>query len=1226
MKKIATRSWSRAEFYSQFRPPAQMMKTMKLFAFFLFVTLISAHAEGTAQSITLSAKDMPVKQVFAAIEQQTGYVVFYRQNQLEKTRPVTVTVSNIPLKSFLDIVLRQQQLDFKIEDKTIVLSARAAGFARQKQNVAGEFVAVEAAPPLIIRVTDSLGNPVENATVYLRVGNTTQVETTDKFGVCKLTAKEGDVINIRLVGYEMRTIQVKKAMLSEGTLTVALKQVISKLEDVEITVNTGYQRIRPEQSTGAIAQLSTKEYESRVSTDFLDGLVNKLPGLMINNNVQFTSTDINGVQTSRSLFNIRGISTMSANQNPLIVIDGFPTELTMDMIDPNEIKSVTILKDAAAATIYGVRASNGVIVIERKQAAIGKPRFSFRATAATTPKENYSRYRWEPNSSAVVTNYERNLYGTSVNADTWSNLITKTTISGVPFAPVYYIMAQSAAKIITPNQADKSFADLANYNNATDYSKLFERSALTQTYNMDISGGNPNALYYITANYTGNKLTQIKNDNNRILLSGRTTLKFSSRLSLELTTDYQEEHYNAAPVPGISSVYPYEHFEDVNGKPSAIALGSGGNPYYNNILMSKGLADNLYYPLTDVNEVGNKTHTINDRIAARFDYLIGSGFDLTFGGIYETSRTDTRHLASGQSSEAKQYANSYVTLNADGTLNFNMPLGGFLQQEADNTSSYTVRTQLNYNKKIGKFHSINAIVGAEVRDVITSSNVASYFGYNDQTLLQQPINYAGLVNGTIVGAFISTRTLNNNNYSNYFNQQYAEDRYLSGYTNIVYSYKNTYSLTGSIRIDQSNLFGTNPKYKYKPLWSVGTAWNINKENFMRDVSWVKLLKLRAAYGFNGNVAKMSLPQVIAQYTINSYTSPGSSALKLLSYANSSLRWEQTNNFNIGLDYTLIKNISGSIDYYTKKSTDLLGNSLIDPTIGVSPSLINKASINNSGIEFSLHADWIATKNLNWNTGIVLARNTSKVLNVYHNNINNSNYNAFAPQNANLFGYVQGYPVGALFAYRSAGLDSTGNPLLKSTSGKFYSTQHISTTVDNAIANSMGSDTAGLVRYMGSSIPTINIGLSNRVDIGNFYIYCMVNYYGGFKVVVPRPNPSALRPLVGAGNYWKQAGDEKTTDVMALIGNNYANSGNAYKYADNYVVNGDYLTLGDLTLSYSLDRTKFIRNTGFTHFEVKMQTSNIWTVGLNKYNYSMATGTYAKKYLTPTYTFGIFTNF
>jgi TonB-linked SusC/RagA family outer membrane protein len=1188
---------------------------MKLFAFFLFATLVSAHAEGTAQSITLSGKSMTMKQVFTAIEQQTGYVVFYRQNQLQKTRPVTVAITNMPLKAFLDIVLWPQQLDFKIKDKTIVLSARTAGQNRQQEEAVGKSAPVPVeAVPLRIRVTDSLGNPIESVSVYLRAGSTTQVETTDKFGVCNLTAKEGDVVYVRLIGYEMRTIQVKKSMLTEETLTVVLKQLTTNLNDVEITVNTGYQHIRPEQSTGAVAQLGTKEYESMVSTDFLDGLVNKLPGLMINNNVTFNSS-VNGVSSSRSLFNIRGISTMSANQNPLIVIDGYPTELTMDMIDPNEIKSVTILKDAAAATVYGVRASNGVIVIERKQAAIGKPSFSFRATAGITPKENYSRYRWADDASSIVTNYEKSVY--SLPTGVWGQMLVKSSYDP-SYPPVFYIMAQSAANVITPYQTQQSFAALENYNNAKDYSKLLLQSALTQTYNLDISGGSANALYYITANYTGNRLEQIQNNNNRVLLSGRTTLKLSRKLSLELTTDYQEEHYKTAPVPDVNSVYPFEHLEDVNGNPLPVAMGSGINPYYNNTIMSEGLENNLYYPLIDVNQISNKTHTVNNRITAKFDYVIGYGLDLTFGGIYETSRSDIQHYASEASSEAKQYINDYATQNTDGTINFNIPKGGFLRQETDNTSSYTVRMQLNYNKKIASNHSINAILGTEVRDVISKSNLASYFGYNDQTLLQQPVNYYGIVNGTVTGTFLTSSPITSD-YTAYFNQLYSEDRYLSGYANIVYSFKNTYSLTGSARIDQSNLFGTNPKYKYKPLWSVGAAWNINKEKFMQNVTWVKLLKLRIAEGFNGNVAKMSLPQVIAQSVLNTYTSSPSSALELLSYANSSLRWEQTNNFNIGLDYTLVKNISGSIDYYRKKSTDLLGNAQIDPTIGLSPSLINQADINNNGIELGLHADWIATSKSNWNTGLVFARNTSKVLNVYQTT-------SFAPQSVNSLGYVLGYPVGALFAYRYAGLDNTGNPLLKSTSGKVYSTQHVNSTVDNAVSASMGSDTSGLVRYMGSSIPTINVGLSNRVDIGNFYIYCMVNYYGGFKVIVPRPNPSVVRPLKGAGSYWKNPGDEETTDVMGLIGYTYANSNYAYNYADKYVVNGDYVTLGDLTLSYSFDHTPFIKKAGFSHFEVKMQASNLWTVGLNKYNYSAATGSYAKSYVTPTYTLGIFTNF
>jgi len=136
---------------------------------------------------------------------------------------------------------------------------------------------------------------------------------------------------------------------------------------------------------------------------------------------------------------------------------------------------------------------------------------------------------------------------------------------------------------------------------------------------------------------------------------------------------------------------------------------------------------------------------------------------------------------------------------------------------------------------------------------------------------------------------------------------------------------------------------------------------------------------------------------------------------------------------------------------------------------------------------------------------------------------------------------------------------------------------------------------------------------------------MIRYYGGFKVLAPRPNPNTTRPLEGAGNYWKQPGDEQQTDVMGLAWYS-AYSSRVYNYSDSYVVNGDYLTLGDLTAAYNFARFPAIRKAGFSLFELKLQVANLYTIGLNKYNYSMATGDFAKTYLTPTYTFALFTNF
>lgn len=1204
MLKTAYCRWSPHERNRHF---TKTLLVMRLTILFTVAACLSASAEGLSQSVTFSGKNVSLETALTAVERQTGYVFLYTDNTLSVARPVTIQAKDKPLLQFLEELFARQPFRYSIESKTINISTVVAPSLPARRSAISDPQPL-VPPPIVGRVTDSLGNPIAGVTISVVAPGrgTYAATTTDTKGRFEILAAKGEKLIFSYVGYDPVTITVG----DKTEIELVLKVKASELDEFVVKqVYTGYQRIRPEQSTGAVAQISTKEYESRVSTNFLEGLVNRLPGLMINNDVNFVSTS-----GTRSLFNIRGISTMSANQSPLIVVDGYPTELTLDLIDPNEIKSVTILKDAAAATVYGVRASNGVIVIERKQATQGKPRFAFRATTGITPEENYSRYRWADNASAIVSGYHKAINANSINQGTWAQLATASA-GTVSRNKVYYILAQEAAKMITPGQAAQALAELENYDNVEDYNRLFLRSSLTQTYNLNVSGGSGNALYYITANHTRNRLTQIQNDNNRTLLSGRSTIKFSRRLSLELTTDYQERTDNASPVPGIATIAPYENFQDVNGNPSFI-FGAGISPYYNNVMMSQGLYNMLYYPLIDVNEIKEKEHTVNNRITANFNYIIGGGFDLSFGGIYETSRIDTRYFATEVSSVARRYVNSYVTVNTDGTFKYNIPKGGYLRQETDNISSYTARAQLNYNKKIAGAHTFNAILGAEARNLISKGSRASYFGYNDETLLQQPVDYAAIHTSAIRGSFGLTQPFANQ-FTNLFNQGYVEDRFLSGYANIVYSYKNTYSLTGSMRIDQSNLFGTNPKYKYKPLWSLGAAWNIHREDFMQNIAWIKMLKLRAAYGFNGNVAKMSLPQVIAQSAMNTYTAPASPSLTLLSYANSSLRWEQTKNFNVGLDYHIFKNITGTLDYYHKRSTDLLGNALIDPTIGVSPSLVNKATINNQGVEIGLHADWISTPKVNWNTGLVLARNTSKVLEVYRKG-------DFNPQTLNEIGYVKDYPVGAMFAFNYAGLDSTGNPLVYNSRGQVYHTDKTGSSTPSAIA--MKSDTSGLTRYMGSSIPTINAGLSNRVDIGNFYLFCMINYYGGFKVRVPRPNPAAARPLEGAGNYWKAKGDEATTDVMALAGYNNYNAVNPYNFADKYVVDGDYITLADVTLSYSLDNTPIIKKAGFTHFEVKCQASNLLTVGLNKYNYSMATGNYQKSYITPTYTIGIFTNF
>lgn len=1133
-----------------------------------------SHAQILQKNISLSKQHQPLATLLTEAAKQAGCKISFPAEEVAGKNDVSVHCVNKPLGEAMQQMLEGTALDFKSVSGTVVVYVKTGPLLPQETavNLAGIVRNEQGAPLAYVTVQVSTGGVITNSTGAYMLRN----------------VPAGAVVRISCMGYE--TITLKAQELAD------MKDVVMKfgrhnLGTVEVT--TAYQRIRPEQSTGAIASITTKEYESRISTDFLSGIQNKLPGVLINNDMKFEGN---------SLFQIRGLSTISANKQPLIVVDGYPTELSLDAINPNEIKSVTVLKDAAAATIYGVRASNGVVIIERKQAEIGRTKFAFRTTLGFTGKEKYNTYRLGPNTA--VLDYLRDNYkdGTDMPVD-WSYYKTRY----YNYQPGYEILLDRNAGLINQSGLEKRFAELGAYNNAADYSRLFLRTAVTQQYDLNFSGGSERATYYVSANYKGDRLSQINNNDSRFLLSGRANYKFNRRFALELTTDYLETQNRTAPVPDFMNVYGYERFQDKNGNPLPVFAGSRMNPVFNDSIRKLGLYDNLAYPLVDVNEISDLTKTVNNKIIANFTYQLGHGFSLRFGGIYENSRADLKHYASEKSSEARQYVNEYAEQGTNGII-YNIPRGGYIRQATNNTLSYTLRAQLDYNKILNDQHSFNLILGAENRKVTNESNKSAVFGYNDQTLLQLPVDYNKIFTGYWVSAFAGGNP--RLNYSDLFGKGYSDDRFVSGYFNGVYAYRGKYSLSGSVRIDQSNLFGTDPKYRYKPLWSLGAGWNIDQERFMQGAKWLDALKLRAAYGFNGNTSKASIPQIVAAYATNLRTNPPSTALDLASMQNAALRWEQTQNLNVGLDFRFIGRIYGSLDYYLKKSKDLLAASQIDPTKGSSSAVLNAASIRNNGVELNLHADWISHKRFNWNTGIALSVNTNKVLSLYVNNQADSY--SFISNN-----YVVGYPVGAMFSYRYAGLDTTGLPLMYDVNGKIKQPGY----------GALNEGFRDLV-YNGNSIPSMSAGLSNRVDIGNFYVYCMIDYYGGFKTRVPAPSIYNTRPLEGSENYFRHPGDEKKTDVMGLYPYWLYNNYHFYVYnnADRNVVNGAYFVLRDITLSYDFRNVEQIKRLGFSSFELKLQASNLTTIGLNKYDYSLATGSFARRHLVPSYTIGLFTNF
>lgn len=1044
-----------------------------------------------------------------------------------------------------------------------------------------------------LKVQNSQGKPISKATVSFLE----KQYSTDLNGFLKIPSlPQNTKVKISAIGYQTLSLNIAQIAKKYGIVT--LDSLDNLLDEVKV-VSNGYTTIRKEQSTGATSTLTAKAYDSRINTNVLAGLQNRLPGVLINNDIQYQGNP---------LLQIRGISTLTANSKPLVVVDGYPTELSLDAINPNEIESITLLRDAASAAIYGTRAANGVIVIQRKKAISGKPNISFISTIGIRPKENYNTYRYGTGKASV--NFRRLQLENSELLDPFSIEFFRNSVT--PYSPIDEVFFQKTLDEITEAQFNKKLDSLSNYNNASAYSKLFEQTAITQQYNIQLSGGTDKATYLLSGNYIGATDNSVKNRTDNFVLSSRGTYKFSDKLDAQVSIDFTQNTSKKAPVPSLTSFYPFEQFTDANGKALPTFEGSNTNFIYNRSLIENGYLDNLYYPVQEINLVNNTQNSTNNKIIANLNYTILPYLKLKVGGVYELNKINQGHYADENSSEVRKLVNYYIE---DGDkLVFNFPKGGFQKNTRSSLNTYTLRTQLSFDKKITPKSEINFVVGGEIRKQVSQSSLTSNFGYNNQTLLQAPVDLAQLLTGSFSNEY---GRLNKGlpGFSDLFSESYDDDRYVSVFGNGVYTYLDKYSFSGSIRIDQANLFGSDPKFRYKPLWSLGFAWNAKNENFLKEVDLLSEARLRASFGHNGNISKFSIPQAIGQYETNIYTNPPSTGIALLALGNKSLRWEDTENTNIGMDLTFLKKINFTVDYYLKYSKDVLAENPIDPTKGDFTAVLNSSSIKNTGIEFKLNADWIKNESAQfvWNSGLVFSRNTNKVLEVFYNpNLESANY----VNSTQLF--IKGLPIQPIYAYRYAGLNNNGVPQMYDQNNNIKILDYSNDARINDVT------------FQGPSIPSYTAGWSNRIDFGRFYFFTMIDYFGAFKIRVPSLDPGAgTRTYKGAENFFTKPGDETKTDIE---GNTfYFPAGtadiasNAYRYADKFVLRGDYFVLRDITASYRIPDIT-CRKMGLSSVELKAQASNIYTFALNKQNYSIATGDYARTRLVPTYTLGIYASF
>lgn len=1133
-----------------------ILKLTVILTLFFSLSVSASHS----QSISINAKQISLEQALQEIKKQSGYAYLVDSKYLVNALPVTVEFTNFNVEEAMIAILADQPFTYSIKEDRIILKPKAVLERRaiQKFSVKGKVIA-------------GLRNlPLEGASLKLLSSGKTYI--TNRNGEFTIEdVIEGEELVVSFVGYETTRLILTK---DKPILSIVLKENANALN--EVLVSTGYQKIKKELLTGAYASVNSEQLEQRTITsgNFLESLEGQLAGLVYNNRNPNTPAD--------EQLTIRGVATFNGVKQPLIVIDGFPTDISLSAINPDIIASVTILKDAAASTIYGARAANGVIVIETKKGSIGAPQVSFTTSYSMMNGPDFNDLNLVNSADYIAIKRAKAELSTA----------SRPTAVSIQFDPVTSIVYDLRENKITEAEANQKFSDLAAYNNLDEYTNLFYRTSLIQNHQLSLSGGNEGNNYRLGINYVKNKFNETHRNDDKITVNLKDIYAISDRFTLEFSGIYS--HRNGSrkgDMPGFSTLLPYMRITDGNGNGLPNYGSLWVNDEMNALAISKGLFDIRTNPY---NDFINKDVTETERSLrgqAVLNAKIIKGLDFDIGGAYDYNDREVDELFDEQQFTIRDLLNRSASLDAiSGTALFKtVPRGDLLKKQSNKLNGYTFRSQLNANYTFGKDdkHEFYGILGAEVRKIETDGFLTSYFGYDPQTLISQPINMQILASSASVSGFPEfnfTRAFANQ--STYYGQTNSDKRFRSFYSQATYIYNKKYILTGSARIDQSNLFGTDPESRNKPQWSAGLSWLVDKETFMEGTKdWLTHLKLRGAYGLTGNVPTSNGGKfvILGIYSMANVV-PATVYHAIKSPENQSITWENTQNLNLGIDFGLLNNrVSGSLDVYSKKSDYVLGTTQADPSYGWISFSANTAKIDNKGMELSLNIQTLRQEDLSWNISLTGSFNKNEIKKVY-------NADPLAYKNTNLItasSPIEGYALNTLLSYDYTGLNEHGIPMMRTKSGEIKTLNSNDGIFLEDLINS------------GTATPKYVSGMGHSFRYKNFELYGMFMYYGGHVARVSHPIADVTYPLNGAAEYWRKPGDELHTDIPVLQlpfsdpNYGYLSYGKGiYRYSQASIRKADQINLRDIVFTYHIP-SDFTKKISLSETAFRFQVQNAW---------------------------------
>ncbi|PYF70633.1 SusC/RagA family TonB-linked outer membrane protein [Pedobacter nutrimenti] len=809
-------------------------------------------------------------------------------------------------------------------------------------------------------VVDEKGEPVPGVTVRLK--GTDAIASTATNGKYKINLKGSSlVLTFSFIGYGNQEVNIG----NRTVVNVTLKPSSSDLEEVMVI---GYGTVKKKDLTGSVGSVNITDLQKAPVRSFDEALAGRIAGVQVSSNDgQPGSEGINIV--------IRGANSLTQNNGPLYVLDGFPMEgLETSAINPDDIESITVLKDASSTAIYGARGANGVIVIETKKGKAGLPVLSY--------------------SASVGFNKITKTIPTMDAYDFVRYAIEKSPLNGKR----NYTPADLDPTDASYNAAGKTLEDYRNVR-STNWQDLLFRTGITQIHNLSLRGGTKDTKYSISGSLFDQSAIIINSGVKRY--QGRVALDqtISRKLSAGINMNYSSNVSTGKTVSngtGSSSSTSYLLYSVFGSRP---VTGSGID-----------LEDELVDPEADLSNdyrINPVTSAKNEFRNIRSNSIITNAY-----ASYSFTKNLKLKVQGGLNNRLVRGQQFYNSQTSRGTPLLPTNIRGV--QGSVNFSETNVwdnENTLNYTNIFGKIHALDVVVGSSLQNTSTS-----VFGLESQLIPNELLGISGIDEGI---------PLPNTS-------QLSDSRLMSLFGRVNYNYKSRYYFSATYRADGSSRFARGNRWGYFP--SAAVSWKMNEEKFMKNLAFVSESKIRLSYGSSGNnrvddyayLAALNFP-IENSYSFNNGT-PALGAVPA-SLSNNNLKWETTNSFDIGYDLALFKDrIEFTVDWYKKITNDLLLNANIPFTSGYQTAFRNVGKVQNTGLEFSLSTVNINSENFKWRSNFNISFNQNKVLALNTNEevlLSNVRWDTFF-NNSFLYVAKIGEPAAQFFGYIFDGVYQLGD--------------------------------------------------------------------------------------------------------------------------------------------------------------------------------------------------------